>query len=260
MSRPKALITGASTGIGKVYAQKLAKRGYDLVLVARDHARLEQLASDLKKDGAAAEVLAADLTKAEDVARVERKLESDGAISFFLNNAGIATIGPQLQTPVDAIEKLISLNVTAATRLALAAGRAFVTRKSGTIVNMASAVAINPERFNGVYSGSKAYLLALSQALTKELNENGVAIQTVCPGAVRTEIWERAGVDLDARLPAERIMDVEELVDAALKGLDLGEHITIPSLPDAKDLADAEAARLKLAPNLSHNHAAARYH
>jgi hypothetical protein len=260
MSRPKALITGASTGIGKVYAQKLDKRGYDLVLVARDHARLEQLASDLKKDGAAAEVLAADLTKAEDVARVERKLESDGAISFFLNNAGIATIGPQLQTPVDAIEKLISLNVTAATRLALAAGRAFVTRKSGTIVNMASAVAINPERFNGVYSGSKAYLLALSQALTKELNENGVAIQTVCPGAVRTEIWERAGVDLDARLPAERIMDVEELVDAALKGLDLGEHITIPSLPDAKDLADAEAARLKLAPNLSHNHAAARYH
>jgi short-subunit dehydrogenase len=260
MARPKALITGASTGIGKVYAQKLAKRGYDLVLVARDHARLEQLAADLRKDGAASEVLAVDLTKADDMARVEQKLESDGAISFFLNNAGIATVAPQLKTPVDVIEKLISLNVTAATRLALAAGRAFVARKSGTIVNMASAVAINPERFNAVYSGSKAYLLALSQALTKELNENGVTIQTVCPGAVRTEIWERAGVDLDARIPAERIMDVEELVDAALKGLDLGERITIPSLPDAKDLADAEAARLKLGPNLSHKHAAARYH
>lgn len=260
MARPKALITGASTGIGKVYAQKLAKRGYDLVLVARDQARLVQLAGDLKKDGAASEVLAADLTKADDVARVEQKLESDGAISFFLNNAGIATVAPQLKTPVDMIEKLISLNVTAATRLALAAGRAFVARKSGTIVNMASAVAINPERFNAVYSGSKAYLLALSQALTKELNENGVIIQTVCPGAVRTEIWERAGVDLDARIPAERIMDVDELVDAALKGLDLGERITIPSLPDAQDLADAETARLKLAPNLSRNHAAARYH
>ena len=260
MARPKALVTGASTGIGKVYAQKLAKRGYDLVLVARDHARLEQLAADLKKDGATSEVLAADLTKADDVARVEQKLESDGAISFFLNNAGIATVAPQLQTPVDMIEKLIALNVTAATRLALVAGRAFVARKSGTIVNMASAVAINPERFNAVYSGSKAYLLALSQALTKELNENGVTIQTVCPGAVRTEIWERAGVDLDARIPAERIMDVEELVDAALKGLDLGERITIPSLPDAKDLADAETARLKLGPNLSHKHAAARYH
>jgi short-subunit dehydrogenase len=260
MTRSKALITGASSGIGKAYAQKLAQRGYDLVLVARDRARLEKLAADLRADGAASEVLAADLTQAGDVARVEQKLESDAAISFFLNNAGIATIGPQLKTPVDAIERLIALNVTAATRLALAAARAFVAKKSGTIVNMASVVAINPERFNGVYGGSKAYLLALSQALTKELNENGVTIQTVCPGAIRTEIWERAGVDLDARLPAERIMDVDELVDAALKGLDLGERITIPSLPDAQELADAEAARLKLAPNLSHNHAAARYH
>ena len=259
MTKPKALITGASTGIGKTYAQKLAKRGYDLVLVARDKVRLDQLATELGKDGAAAEVLVADLTRSGDVTRVEQKLESDGAISFFLNNAGIATVEPQLSTSVETIEKLISLNVTAATRLALAAGRAFVARKSGTIVNMASAVAINPERFNAVYSGSKAYLLALSQALTKELTQSGVIIQTVCPGAVRTEIWERAGVDLDARIPAERIMDVDELVDAALKGLELGEKITIPSLPDAQDLADAEAARLKLAPNLSRNRAAARY-
>jgi short-subunit dehydrogenase len=259
MTRPKALITGASTGIGKAYAQNLAKRGYDLVLVARDKHRLEQLASELGMGGAAAEVLVADLTRPEDVARVEQKLEGDSAITFFLNNAGIATVEPQLKTSVATIEKLISLNVTAATRLALAAGRAFVSRKSGTIVNMASAVAINPERFNAVYSGSKAYLLALSHALTKELTENGVTIQTVCPGAVRTEIWERAGVDLDARIPAERIMDVDELVDAALKGLELGERITIPSLPDAQDLADAEAARLKLGPNLSRNHAAARY-
>jgi len=259
MSRPKALITGASTGIGKAYAQKLARRGYDLVLVARDEARLEQLAAELKKDGAASEVLAADLTKSQDVARVEQKLEGDAAISFLVNNAGIATVEPQLKTSVETIDRLISLNVTAATRLALAAGRAFAAKKSGTIVNMASAVAINPERFNAVYSGSKAFLLALSQALTKELNENGVTIQTVCPGAVRTEIWERAGVDLDARIPAERIMDVDELVDAALKGLELGERITIPSLPDAQDLADAENARLKMGPNLSWAHPAARY-
>jgi uncharacterized protein len=259
MSRPKALITGASSGIGKAYAQRLARRGYDLVLVARDRARLDALAGALRQDGAVSEVLVADLTQSADVARVEQKLESDPAISFFLNNAGIATVEPQLKTSVETIQTLIALNVTAATRLALAAGRAFVKKKSGAIVNMASAVAINPERFNAVYSGSKAYLLALSQALTKELTENGVTIQTVCPGAVRTEIWERAGVDLDARIPAERIMDVNDLVDAALKGLDLGERITIPSLPDAQDLADAEAARLKLGPNLSHNHAAARY-
>jgi short-subunit dehydrogenase len=259
MTRPKALITGASTGIGKAYAQKLAGRGYDFVLVARDKARLDQLAADLTKDGASSEVLVADLTRAADVARVEQKLESDGAITFFLNNAGIATAEPHLKTSVATIERLISLNVTAATRLALAAGRAFVARKSGTIVNMASAVAINPERFNAVYSGSKTFLLGLSHALTRELTENGVTIQTVCPGAVRTEIWERAGIDLDARIPAERIMDVDEMVDAALSGLELGERITIPSLPDAQELADAETARLKLGPNLSWKHAAARY-
>jgi short-subunit dehydrogenase len=258
MSRPKALITGASSGIGKAYAQRLARRGYDLVLVARDQARLDALAGELRKDGAAAEVLVADLTQSADVTRVEQKLESDPAISFFLNNAGIATVEPQLKTSVETIQTLIALNVTAATRLALAAGRAFTAQKRGAIVNMASAVAVNPERFNGVYSGSKAFLLALSQALTKELNENGVTIQTVLPGATRTEIWERAGTDVN-RLPAERVMELDALVDAALKGLDLGERITIPSLPDIQDLENAESARLKLAPNLSRNQPAARY-
>lgn len=259
MTRPKALITGASAGIGKCYAQKLARRGYDLVLVARDGARLELLAAELALAGAASQVIVADLTQSADVSRIEQALERDPAIAFFLNNAGIATVFPLLQTPVDTIETLVALNVTAATRLALAAGRAFVARKSGTIVNMASIVAYNPERFNGVYSGSKAFMLALSHAMTRELTENGVKIQTVLPGATRTEIWERAGTDVDARLPPERIMDVNEMVDAALKGLELGERITIPSLPDAQDLADVEAARLKLGPNLSWAHPAERY-
>ncbi|HEY4078501.1 MAG TPA: SDR family NAD(P)-dependent oxidoreductase [Rhizomicrobium sp.] len=257
MSKPKALITGASTGIGKSYAQKLAQRGFDLVLVARDKARMEALAESLKPL-AVSEVIVADLTQSAEVARIEKKLESDSAITLFLNNAGIATVDPQLQTPVDTIEKLIALNVTAATRLALAAGRAFAARKSGTLINMSSVVGINPERFNAVYSGSKAFLLALSQALTQELTDNGVRIQTVLPGATRTEIWERAGKDVNT-LPPERVMEVDEMVDAALKGLDMGERITIPSLPDIKELEDAEAARLKLGPNLSHNHAAARY-
>lgn len=259
MARPKALITGASAGIGKAYAQKLARRGYDLVLVARDGARLNQLAAELSRDGASSEVAVADLTQSADVSRIERILETDSAITFFLNNAGIATVARHLETPVEVIERLIALNVTATTRLALAAGRAFTARKSGTIVNMASIVAYNPERFNAVYSGSKTFILALSQALTKTLEENGVTIQTVLPGATRTEIWERAGTDVDARLPPERIMDVDEMVDAALKGLDLGERITIPSLPDAQDLADVETARQKLGPNLSWAHPAERY-
>lgn len=258
MAKQKALITGASAGIGKSYARKLAARGFDLVLVARDKARLEALATELQAQGAASEILVADLSQSDDVRRVEEKLAADPAIMLFLNNAGIATVEPQLQTPVETIEKLITLNVITAIRLALAAGRAFTARKSGTLINMASAVAINPERFNGVYSASKAAILALSQALTKELTDNGVRIQTVLPGATRTEIWERAGKDVNS-LPQERVMDVDELVDAALKGLDMGETITIPSLPNAQDLADAEAARLKLAPNLSHNHPADRY-
>jgi len=259
MTRPKALITGASAGIGKCYAQKLARRGYDLILVARDGARLDELAAELASDGAASEIIVADLTQSADVSRVEQVLERDPAIAFFLNNAGIATVAPLLQTPVETVERLIALNVTAATRLALAAGRAFVARKSGTIVNMASIVAYNPERFNGVYGGSKAFMLALAHAMTRELTENGVTIQTVLPGATRTEIWERAGTDVDSRLPAERIMDVDEMVDAALKGLELGERITIPSLPDAQQLADVETARLKLGPNLSWAHPAPRY-
>ena len=203
-------------------------------------------------------MLVADLTQSADVARVEQKLESDATICFFLNNAGIATVVPQLKTSVETIQTLIALNVTAATRLALAAGRAFSAQKRGTIVNMASVVAINPERFNAVYGGSKAFMLALAQALTWELNQNGVTIQTVLPGATRTEIWERAGTDVN-RLPAERVMELDALADAALKGLDLGERITIPSLPDIQDLENAESARLKLAPNLSRNQPAARY-
>ncbi|MES2473397.1 MAG: SDR family oxidoreductase [Pseudomonadota bacterium] len=258
MTRPKALITGASAGIGKSYARKLAQRGYDLVLVARDGARLEALAAELRQTGAESEVLVADLTQSADVGRVEQKLESDAEVSFFLNNAGIATVEPQLYTKLETIERLVALNVTAATRLTLAAGRAFTARKSGTIVNMASVVAVNPERFNGVYSGSKAFLLALSHALTRELNDNGVIIQTVLPGITRTEIWERAGKDVNT-LPPERTMEVDEMVDAALRGLELGERITIPSLPDIRDLAEAEAARLKMGPNLSWQHPAARY-
>ena len=173
-------------------------------------------------------------------------------------NAGIATVEKNLQTPVATIERLVAINVTAATRLCLAAGRAFTARKSGTIVNMASAVSVNPERFNAVYSGSKTFVLALSQALTKDLTENGVTIQTVLPGAVRTEIWERAGTDVN-KLPQERVMEVDDMVEAALKGLEMGERITIPSLPDPADFARYLESRSALRGGLPRDHAALRY-
>lgn len=253
-----ALITGASTGIGAVYARRLAARGYDLVLVARDIARLQALAVRVQEIGAKADILPADLTRREDRAKVERRLEEDAAITLLVNNAGTAVSGPLASNAPDALERMIELNVTAVARLAAAAARAFTARKKGTIINIASVLALAPERFNGVYSGTKAFVLALTQSMQQELGPLGIQVQAVLPGATRTEIWDRAGVNL-SDLPAEMLMDAEEMVDAALSGLDQNEAVTIPCLPEIVDWQRLTEARLALGPNLSRDHAAARY-
>ncbi|HVE21668.1 MAG TPA: SDR family NAD(P)-dependent oxidoreductase [Acidocella sp.] len=261
MSQPTkntALITGASTGIGAVYAKRLAARGYNLVLVARDTARLQALASTLEQAGAKAAILPADLTRREDRAAVERRLEADATITMLVNNAGMAMNGPLASNDPDVLERMIELNVTAATRLAAAAARAFSTRRSGTIINIASVLALAPEQFNGPYSATKAFVLALTQSMRQELGPLGIQVQAVLPGATRTEIWERAGMNI-SNLPAEMVMDVEEMVDAALSGLDQNEAVTIPSLPDIADWQKLTEARFALGPNLSRQHAAARY-
>lgn len=254
-----ALITGASSGIGATYADRLAKRGYNLVLVARDQDRLSAIASRLHDEtGVQVEVLHADLTAKADLARVERRLESDAAISMLVNNAGTASGGPLADGDLDRIEAMIQLNVVALTRLASVATARFVARGNGIVINLSSVVALAPEMFNASYSATKAYVLSLSQTLHHEVGARGVRVQAVLPGVTRTEIWERAGID-PSNLPAAMIMEVGEMVDAALAGLDQGELITIPSLPDAADWDAFIAARQKLGPNLSHNHAAARY-
>lgn len=253
-----ALITGASTGIGAVYARRLAARGYDLALVARDAAKLQALASELQKSNVKAEILPADLTRREDRAQVERRLEADDTITLLVNNAGMAVDGPLASNDPDALERMIELNVTAVTRLAAAVARAFSARKRGTIINIASVLALAPERFNGVYSGTKAFVLALTQSMQQELGPLGIQVQAVLPGATRTEIWERAGTNM-SDLPVEMLMDVEEMVDAALSGLDQKEAVTIPSLPDIADWQRLTEARFALGPNLSRQHAAARY-
>lgn len=261
MSQPikgTALITGASTGIGAVYARRLAARGYRLVLVARDIARLQALASALESSGAKAEILPADLTRREDRAKVEHRLEADATITMLVNNAGMAMSGPLASNDPDGLERMIELNVTAATRLAAAASRAFSARQKGTIINVASVLALAPERFNGTYSGTKAFVLALTQSMQQELSPLGIQVQAVLPGATRTEIWERAGVNI-SNLPADMVMDAEEMVDAALSGLDQKEAVTIPSLPDTADWQKLTEARFALGPNLSRQHAAARY-
>jgi len=258
-SQGTALVTGASSGIGAVYAERLAARGYDLLLVARDLQRLETAASKLRDaHGVQVEVLKADLTKPDDVLKLEQRLRSDSSISLLLNNAGVAANGLLANSDGDDLERLIQLNVTTVTRLASAAAASFSKAGRGAIINIASVVALFPERFNATYSASKAYVLSLTQSLNAELDGSGVKVQAVLPGVTRTEIWERSGVELNG-IPAEMVMEVGEMVDAALAGFDQGELITIPSLPNAADWDAYVAARLVLTPNLSKDKAAARY-
>jgi len=254
-----ALITGASAGIGAVYADRLARRGHDLVLVARNKSKLDALAAKLTKEGGVkVETIEADLLSKSDLARLEKRLREDGQITLLVNNAGMSVHGSLVGGDIDQHESMIQLNVVAVMRLAAAVAPRFAAAGAGTIINIASVLALAPELFNGVYSGTKAFVLNLTQSLHKELGEKGVRVQAVLPGATRTEIWEKAGVDVDS-LPAGFVMDTEEMVDAALAGLDMGEVVTIPPLPDVADWEAFNAARLNLGPNLSKDHAADRY-
>jgi short-subunit dehydrogenase len=255
-----ALVTGASAGIGAIYADRLARRGYDIILVARNSQRLAEIASRLSEDtGRSMKVIAADLGQKADLAQVEGILKTDASITLVVNNAGIGAPVPTWQADVDLLEKMIDVNVTALTRLSYAAAPAFVARGAGTIINIASVVALAPEfMLNGVYSASKAFVIALSASLRAELSDKGVVVQVVLPGATATEFWDTSGVPLSG-VPTEITMRADDMVDAALAGLDLGEAVTIPSLPNIGDWADYEAARAALVPNLSHARPAERY-
>lgn len=260
-TQPKGtpLITGASTGIGAVYADRLARRGYDLILVARNRDRLIHLAKQLTNaTGRSIQALPADLKDKIDLATVEALLRSDRSISLLVNNAGVGATAPLLQSDVDAMDDMISLNVNALTRLTYAAAPGFVERDKGTIINIASIVAIAPEALNGVYGGTKAFVLALSQSLHHELSDKGIRIQAVFLGATATDFWGVAGTPIE-HLPVQIVMKAQEMVDAALAGLDQGELVTIPSLPDAADWITFEHARRALGPNLSREQPAARY-
>lgn len=253
----KALITGASSGIGEVYADRLARRGLDLVLVARSAAKLDALAARLRAEtGVSVETLAANLGNADDLARVEVRLRDDAAIDMLVNNAGIAGESSFIEADPGHLTGLINLNIVAVTRLAAAIAPRFAAAGKGTIVNITSVTALMPDGFTAVYPASKAFVLAFTEALQAELGEKGVRVQAVLPGITRTAIWDDAQLH---GLPPEMVMDVDEMVDAALAGLDLGEKITIPSLPDTADLDAYLAARAALRPNLSRNRSAARY-
>ena len=252
-----ALITGASSGIGATYADRLARRGYDLVLVARDAARMQTLAAKLRAEtGVAIDVLQADLTVAQDLARVEARLRDDADITLLVNNAGAAAPGGLAQPDLDVLENLIQLNVIAVTRLAGAVVPRFLAQGSGAIVNLSSVLGLAPEISFGIYGATKAFVLMLTQSLQNEIGPRGVYVQAVLPAATRTEIWQRSGRDVNA---IAGVMAVDELVDAALVGFDRREPITIPSLPDAGQWETFSAARQAMLPNFRQEHAAARY-
>jgi len=254
-----ALVTGASSGIGAIYADRLARRGYNLILVARNRGRLEKLAKRLSGEtGRAVEIVAADLNEKADLSRVEQVLRDNADITLLVNNAGVGATTPLLASDVDKMSDMIALNVNALMRLTYAAVPGFVARGGGTIVSIASSVGVAPEVLNGVYGGSKAFVLALTRSLQHELKDKNVRVQAVLPGATATDFWELAGLPVQ-HLPSEIVMKAEDTVDAALAGLDQGEVFTVPSLPDVADWQAYEASRQKLLPNLSRSTPADRY-
>lgn len=251
------LITGASTGIGATYAKRFASRGHNLVLVARDKTRLDALAAHLREEnGVAVEVLQADLTRAADLTALEARLRDDADIGILVNNAGMAQSGGFVQQGAEAIENLITLNITALTRLAAAVAPRFAQSGTGSIINIGSVVGLAPEFGMTIYGATKAFVLFLSQGLNLELSPKGVYVQAVLPAATRTEIWERAGIDVNT---IADVMEVDELVDAALVGFDRRELVTIPPLHVSERWDALDAARQGLLSDIRQAHAAERY-
>ena len=254
---PTVFITGASSGIGATYAERFARRGHDLVLVARDKSRLDTLAARLRTEGkVAVDVLPADLTNPANLSALETRLRDDTRIGILINNAGMPQATSFVEQTAEGIEKLITLNTTALTRLAAAIAPRFAQSGTGAIVNIGSVVGFAPEFGTSIYGATKAFVLFLSQGLDFELSPKGVYVQAVLPASTRTEIWARAGVDVDT-LP--EVMEVGELVDAALVGFDRRELVTVPPLHVAERWDALEGARQGLMSDLRQAHAADRY-
>ncbi|MFK3796034.1 MULTISPECIES: SDR family NAD(P)-dependent oxidoreductase [unclassified Pseudomonas] len=246
-----AVVTGASTGIGEIYAERLADRGYDLILVARNRAKLNQTAARISdRTGRAVEVAAADLADPTDLLRIEQILKQDASITLLVNNAGVGATAPLVQADVDEMTRMVALNVTAVMRLTYAVIPGMVARGEGTVVNIASIVALAPDILNGVYGGSKAFVMALTQSLHHELHDKNIRVQAVLPGATSTQFWDAAGLPV-SNLPDSIVMSAADMVDASLAALDAGEVITLPSLPDIAHWHAFEQAVDALRPYLS---------
>jgi len=254
-----AVVTGATGGVGALYAAGLAERGYDLLLVGRQQPSLDAVAKSVKQTAnVRVDTLVANLADAADLARLEARISSDPAITALINNAGAATFGPLAKLRAEAIDETIAVNITALTRLTRAVLPGLLARGAGAIVNIASVLAFHPWPEFGVYDASKAYVVSFSQALQGEVAGKGVLVQVVTPPAVDTGFWNSAGLPV-GNLPAGAVMKPQHLVDAALKGFDRGESWVFPSLPEQAIWEDHQKTRQALVGGLMNGALAARY-
>jgi short-subunit dehydrogenase len=258
--RPRALVTGASSGLGLAFAERLAADGYDLILVARRKERLEALAARLARPGAEIEIVAADLADPQALFEIALRLAGDPSMALLVNNAGFGAYGPFLDLDPDRAEEQIAVHITATVRLARAALPGMVARGKGAVINVASAFAFTsginiPSRPRATYVASKAYITALTELLAFELEGTGVKVQALCPGVVRTEFHDHIG----GRPAGAPVLEPAEVVDASLAGLALGEVICVPQLRDTDAILRIAEARRGLWEQIREPTVAERY-
>ena len=254
-----AVVTGASSGIGKVYADRLAKRGYGLILVARRRERLEALSEELQqKYGVRAEVVVADLGNEADLKRVGDAIAANERITMLVNNAGTSVLKPSIDIPVEMVDNQMDVNAKSVTHLSLAVLPNFVKRNSGTLINLGSVLSFFATPISASYSATKAHVMLFTLGLRDELANTGVRVQLVLPASTDTEIWDVAGIGVQNLKPGT-VMTVENCVDAALAGLDAGETVTLPSVEDPNLWAAFDNARLTLAQATQTETPASRY-
>ena len=258
-SRGTAVITGASAGLGKIYADRLARRGYDLLLVARRADRLDSVAASLRASyGVNVTTVVADLADGADLDKVAAIAAADDSITLLVNNAGTSTVAGLDKMSRDDIDAMNDVNVLALVRLSHAIFPRFRARHYGTLINIGSVLGLVSLPGSSIYSSTKGYVLNFTRALQDEAANTGVVVQLVMPAATATDIWEISGVPLSA-LDPRHVMSPDDCVDAALAGLDLGELVTLPSLEDGGLFKAYDAARLALGAAVSNGRPASRY-
>lgn len=262
--KPRALVTGASSGIGRAFAERFAADGYDLVVVARRRERLQELATKLRAThGAKVDIMVADLTQDADLRRVEQRAAEDDTLLMLVNNAGFGAYLPFVQLDSNRAEEQIKLQVMAPTRLTRAALPGMIARQNGAIINVSSILAFSaalpspPLPARATYAATKAFLNTFTELLHGELVETGVRVQVLCPATVRTEFHRIQGIDPD-RSPVAP-MSAEDVVQASLASLKLGEVICVPGVEDFHVIAEYQQAQTRVVQGGMPNKLASRY-